>query len=292
MTDKITIVTGFFDIGRKDYKEIPRTNQQYIEYFKRWARIKNELVCYVETEELKNTVLNIRAEFGLKEKTRVVIVDKIFDAEPELLEKMTKVENDINYLNFRLRKEAPENKARYNYIMLMKLYCLKDAAQNYVKDGFVAWLDFGWEHGGKAYMYEEDYNFEWKYAFDEGKATIFFIPPLTTVPIFEMVRTLGPDCLMGAPLVVDYKVADQFYNTTISAAGMLADIGLIDDDQLIFTYVARTCPELISLKESYWFHPIKDYGGSHFRVKPPAKKTFVQKIKNLIKKIFHIRRKG
>ena len=32
--NELTIVTSFFDIGRKDFKEFSRSNEQYLEYFK------------------------------------------------------------------------------------------------------------------------------------------------------------------------------------------------------------------------------------------------------------------
>lgn len=289
MSNKITIVTGFFDIGRKDYTEIPRTNENYISYFSRWARIQNDMVCYVETQELADRVLEIRDQFGLKDKTVVSIVENIFSQEPELLAKMEEVSQNEDYLNFRERREAPENKAKYDYIMLMKAYCLKDASENFVKDGYVAWIDFGWEHGGRAYESEKDYEFEWSYDFGD-KVNLFYIPPITQKPIFEMVRTLGPDCVMGAPIVCPVGKAAEFYNTTINSMWKLVEFGVIDDDQLVFTLAQRNHPELIELKPSYWFMPIRDYGGSHMRAKPPKKKTFCQKIKSKVKKLLGIRR--
>ena len=50
-----TLVSAFFSIGRENFKEIPRTNNQYIEYFKRWARIKNDLIFFCEDPNLANT---------------------------------------------------------------------------------------------------------------------------------------------------------------------------------------------------------------------------------------------
>ena len=40
-TNEISIVTWFFDIGRKDWKGFERDNNTYANYFKFWARLNN-----------------------------------------------------------------------------------------------------------------------------------------------------------------------------------------------------------------------------------------------------------
>ena len=74
---EITLVTAFFDIGRKEYVSIPRSNDKYFEYFKFWSRIKNNLIVYTDSES-KDRVIQIRKEFNLEHKTHVIVVDDIF----------------------------------------------------------------------------------------------------------------------------------------------------------------------------------------------------------------------
>lgn len=46
--NEISIVTAFFDIGRKNWKGFERDNSTYANYFKFWARVKNHIVVYTE----------------------------------------------------------------------------------------------------------------------------------------------------------------------------------------------------------------------------------------------------
>ena len=53
MSDEITIVTAFFDIGREGWGRYTRSNDQYFQKFSEWTVLQNRLVVYVETEEDK-----------------------------------------------------------------------------------------------------------------------------------------------------------------------------------------------------------------------------------------------
>ena len=47
---EITIVTGFFDIGRDKYAFYSRGVEKYLDYFRFWARIQNQIVVYTTPE--------------------------------------------------------------------------------------------------------------------------------------------------------------------------------------------------------------------------------------------------
>ena len=59
---ELTIVTAFFDIGRKNFKGLSRSNELYLSYFKYWARIKNKLVVYTDKIMAKE-VKKVRKEY-------------------------------------------------------------------------------------------------------------------------------------------------------------------------------------------------------------------------------------
>ena len=135
---------------------------------------------------------------------------------------------------------------------------------------------------------EEDYNFEWNYDF-ENKITFFHIPPLDNRPIFEICRTVHPDCQMGSPMIVPISKINIFYNIIKECYNSLLDIGLMDDDQLFLLLAYRKHSDIIQNKPSNWFLPIKDYGGEHFKLKPQKKESLISKIKRKVKKVFKIR---
>ena len=57
MEKEITIVTAFFNINRQAWKKFERTEEQYFEYFRGWAQLKNTIIVYCETENMKNKIL-------------------------------------------------------------------------------------------------------------------------------------------------------------------------------------------------------------------------------------------
>ena len=271
----ITIVTAFFDIGRKDFKQLPRSNDKYLEHFKFWARIKNKLIIYTDSV-MGPKALKVREEFGLRDKTELVIIDDISAIDKELLDRMQKIDNNNQFMNFRYNANAPENNALYNYVMLLKSWCIKDAVDNGAT-GQIAWIDFGYNHGGDVFIDPTDFDFEWKYKF-ENKVTYFALKEDDKEPIFKKIQSLDP-IIMGAPFIVPSKYANELWELEKECMGSLLDVGFTDDDQLIMLMATRKKPEMFDIKISGWFMPLKDFGGSHLKYKelPKPKKNLLYK---------------
>lgn len=283
----ITLVSAFFDIGREKYNFLPRSKEKYVNDFKRWARIQNDLIFYCDNKVIGDTVMEIRKSFG-REKNTTVIVTDIFEVDPILLKQMEEVEKNEDFLEFRKIRNTPENKANYNYVMLMKYWCTYNAA-SVVKDKTtqLAWFDFGYEHGGETFENEEDYNFLWDYDFN-GKITLFRLPYEEKRPIFKVIQTIHPDSVMGSLVIMPVSLAEEFYICVKNAMQTICDVGFIDDDQLLLLMASRKMPpDKLQVLESFWFRPIKDFGGSHFELKKPEKLNIFQRLKRKIRYIKH-----
>ena len=245
----------------------------YLEYFKFWARIKNKLIIYTDSV-MGPKALKVREEFGLADKTELVIIDDISTIDPDLLNRMKKIDGSKAFLNFRYNPNATENDAFYNYVMLLKAWCIKDASDRGAT-GQLAWLDFGYNHGGNVFTDPMDFDFEWKYQF-EDKVTYFALKPDDGEPIFKKVQSFDT-VLMGAPFIVPSKYANKLWELEKECMNSLLDVGFTDDDQLIELMVTRKVPEMFDIKISGWFMPIKDFGGSHLKHKelPKPKKDLL-----------------
>jgi Bacterial protein of unknown function (HtrL_YibB). len=149
--DKITIVTGFFDCGRGEYKNQERSNDKYFNYFDFWARIQNDVVIF-GSDEVTKRALDIRRKYGREKQTRIVVINNPIDCAPEIYDYMRKVENTKEFKNFRIRPDDISNSALYDYIMFLKFWMLKYVADNYDHVGNMAWLDFGYNHGGDCFI--------------------------------------------------------------------------------------------------------------------------------------------
>ena len=84
---EIVTVTAFFDIGRGNFTEYTRSAEQYIEYFRFWAGIKNRMIIFCQPN-YSEAVSAVRKECGLADRTEVITVENIYDIEPKLFERM------------------------------------------------------------------------------------------------------------------------------------------------------------------------------------------------------------
>ena len=263
--DELTIITGFFDFGRGEHKQQARSSQKYFEYFRKWARIQNKLIVYTSSQ-FAEEVKKIRKEFGREEQTEVVIIDEIEKVEPELLKAMTRIEIKEDFKKWRAREYDVSNIAMYNYIMLMKYWILKDSADRFNWINNMVWLDFGWNHGGKVFPNENEFDFLWKYPFSDEKVHLFIRKSPDEELGFLKLQTMT-DGIMGCNFVCSQKNCNDLYDYVKEAMWSLISLDAIDDDQMLLTMAYKRHPELFCLRVSDWFLPMKEYGGEHLTIR-------------------------
>lgn len=260
MNESITLVSAFFDIGRKVSSTLPRDNEKYFRYFEFWARLKNNLVVYTEPQ-FKERIIAIRESFGLKERTKVITIDNLYGIEEEIFAKMVDVSGNMYFKAFRLLPNALSGNPKYSYLMFLKMWFVNDAVRNQLTNRMVAWIDFGFNHGGDLYINPEEFDFEWKYDFTE-KIHLFALRSPDNVPVFEIVRKLD-DYFMGALMVIPASLAEVMWLAMKNAMTTLLDVGMIDDDQLLLILAYRKQPSYFQIHYSNWFLPLKEYGGEN-----------------------------
>lgn len=283
--NRVTIVTAFFDIGRKDFKAIPRTNDRYLNDFKFWASIKNDLIIFAD-EAYSDAAIKIRADYGLADKTHLVTIKDISSIEPSILLRMEEIGQNGWFTRFRTLPNATSNIPIYSYLMLLKGWFMKEAVRRFNLEGSVVWMDFGFNHGGALYNHSEDFAFEWKQE-EKDKIQLFYYKVLDEKPIYEIVRRLS-DSIMGALYIIPAKLCSEFWNLTKSAMEALLDVGLYDDDQLLLLMASRKRPDLFIIEESDWFLPVKTHGNPEMRLrralKRPWYKQFIVDARTKIKR--------
>ena len=284
MAKDITVVTAFFNINREKWGNFGRSEEKYFEYFTLWAKIKNKIIAYVETEEMKEKILSFRASIGQKDNTVVEIVDDCLTIDEELYSSIKKATENPIQKKYRLYKENPEVwNAAYDYIMLMKMWCVNNAIEQGLATGQVAWVDFGYNHGGSMISKESDFNFRWRYDFPE-KINLFLVQDLDDRPIFDIVFNMDT-YVMGMCIVgIDY-LWGEFWNLMRKNMMALNSCGITDDDQNIILMCYREKPEIFNTYKSDWHITMKQFGGDHLilvdnKKSEPAIKTKMRIIKN------------
>lgn len=283
MTKEITIVSAYFDIGRSKMKNYKRTTQDYFDYFMKWGELKNNFVIFVEDEQVKKQILKFRKSIGLENKTKVIIIEDIVSIAPESYSNIERAMNNNILIKYRLRPKNPEsNKPLYNYIMILKAWCINYVANELQIKGQLAWIDFGFNHGGSVYNLKSNFNIKWEYDFGK-KITIFNLQPLNERPIFDIIFSMDT-YIMGSILIVPSYLAGEFWSLTQYIIKTLSEVGVADDDQIVWLMGSRIKPELFTIKEvSGWHRALKEYGCNELILRKENKKSKIKVILGKIK---------
>lgn len=265
--DEITIVTAFFDINRSNITGFNRTNQKYIESFKFWAGIKNKMVIFSDKDTIEE-VKKIREEFGLLDRTQVVIIDDYTKIDEELFNSIDTVMKSKEFLDFHLQRNIPEVvSSKYNYIMTIKAWCCAEAVKRNLAKGMIAWLDFGFNYGGRFYKKSEEFNFLWKYNFSE-KIHLLQINEFDDLPPFEIIRR-NNSYIQGGEIIAPDYLWEEFWKLVRNNMLSLNKAGLADDDQILYLMSYREKPEIFEIHKSEWLGLFKDFSDNKFTFEIP-----------------------
>ena len=256
MSDTVTIVTAFMDIGRSEWEGvknnqlipgyIKRDTDTYFERFERLAKLKNPIVVFAHSKDFERLQ-------AIREDLHLIAIDTVFEDHKHLIDKIDAVQNDPTFIKFVDNPSAPEYwSPEYVAINLMKSFFVTYAVeQKLAESETYAWIDFG-------YVREDTFcppGLEWKYD-TEGKINLFAIDPHThSMPIFDIVRT-GKVFIQGCHVVAPKN--DWIILKDLVAANLtkLFDVGLIDDDQTLLLMAYRSMPskfKIVNVDPSDWF---------------------------------------
>ncbi len=244
---EISIVTWFFDIGRKDWKGFERDNNTYAEYFKFWARVKNHVVVYTEPK-MAEKVKKIRDEYGLLDKTTVIVIEDVRKVDEYVYNLInTAISNELA-VKYRRHPWMPEScNPLYDYVTYLKAYFTADAIKrNIITTDTVAWIDFGFNHGGATYPISEEFDVLLTDKNLSHKIHIFAVDELDDVPIFEIVRNMHT-YIAGAVTIAPKDLWQDLADLYRQAAVSLGQCGFGDDDQTLAVMAYRANPEIFSV---------------------------------------------
>lgn len=247
--NEITIVTWFFDIGRKDWKGFERDNSTYANYFKFWARVKNHLIIYTEPK-MAEQVKKIRADYGLSDKTTVIVIEDVRTVDNYVYKLINTAISNKLAVKYRRHPWMPEAcNPMYNYVTYLKAHLTADAInRGLVTTKTVAWIDFGFNHGGATYPKSEEFAVTLTDKGLSDKIHIFAVDELDNVPIFEIVRNMHTyiaGAVTIAPVILWQELADLYRQAAIS----LGQCGFADDDQTLAVMAYRANPELFEVHQ-------------------------------------------
>lgn len=286
---KITFVTCLFNIERDktEIEGMSRDISTYLKYFDFWAGLKNELIIYT-SKEYKNDLMEIRKKHNLEEKTKIVLIDNIYEIAPNVYDNMCEIERDSCFKNFRYYENAMSNTAKYNYLIYIMYWAMNDAVERGLIKDKVAWIDLGFNHGGKFYTNRNEFDFEWNYSFC-NKITCFALFDPNTISAIDSLQ-FQKDCFMGGITVVDKNKMYFFWDCIKKAVDSLLMLECMDDDQQWLLMVYKKYPHEFEIKICNWFEQFIVCGHqelAHREINMKHESTVIL----LIKKVINIFRK-
>ena len=199
---------------------------------------------------------------------------------------MEVVEKDESFHRFRHHEKDPSNLALYDYIMLLKWWCVQDAAERVGESCNIAWIDFGFNHGDAKYLDPKDFDFYWEYDYPE-KVNAFCLNDPDKVSLIDSLQ-FQFDCFTGS-FVLPAKLTKLFWGYMKEAMSALVDVGCIDDDQYLMLMVYKKYPDLFHIQIANWFDIFEKNSEHTFEVRryevPSVPKRIVNKLKRTAEKL-------
>lgn len=262
MSNTVTIVTAFVDIGRGEwtgYKNnelipnfIKRDTETYLKRFERLTKLKNPIVCFTESKFFDR----IKA---MRDDIVLIGIDTVFEDHKHLTEAIEHIQQEPAFIKFVNNKSSPERwSPEYVAINLMKSFFVTYAVENKLApSNTYAWIDFG-------YVRDDTIcppGLEWKFE-TNNKINLFTVNQYTHgTPIFEVVRT-GEVFIQGCHIVAPANKWRYLKDLMSSSLSILLSTGLIDDDQTMLLMAYRSNPNefiLHHVGDANWFVIFEKY---------------------------------
>ena len=264
--NKVTIVTAFFNIGRENaHKEMQRGTDKYLKFFEYWARIKNDLIIFTEPQ-YEEEIINIRKKFGLENQTTIITIEDVRMVLPELYEKALEISQKEKYINWRYLKWVMDLNPKYDHLMFLKNWFLNEAVKrDLIKTKTAAWVDFGFNHGGRFINDEETFDVTWEY---NGEEKIVIANPKKDdrEPIFSIIQS-GVVYVEGGVYILPTNCISDFYKKMLESYKSLLACGLMDDDQTVLLITLREYPNLFKCENLSCYEMVKKYVNNKMVIK-------------------------
>ena len=265
---EISIVTGFFDIGRGEWLEgsednkspnrFARSNETYLSWFKNLAKLPNHMVIVTE-QKFSDMIYDIRKSFGLERLTEIFVMDDLFGPEGRMGKIISNFDANMIHLHKFVRNPNSPEYWNPNYVLVNALkstfVCTAIKLAKFIHQQ-VAWIDFGYCRDSQRFDPSTSWRFDCK-----KKMNMFYIREPDNRPIFDVVQT-GDVYFQGSPIVGPADGWFHFGKLIDDAYTSLLACGLVDDDQTAMLMAYRREPHFFrihAVDPSDWFVVLRTF---------------------------------
>lgn len=293
MNNDLTLVTAFYDIGRES-KYDGRDAVKYLEYFDFVANLQNPLIVFT-TKEFENQILEIRKKKGLEELTIVRVVE-MQDLLPGFVDRTRRT---FERFDQSIGRKNPKNIEctipDYCCVNCLKPFYVKRAYDlELICTQYVAWIDFGFNHGGEYYADNGDFAFsltaeKFIKLFDLHNTNMAIFRKRESIESNEDIKAVFAKNVMAlyssmeVPFIGGLMIGTQ--KGWRSLASLYKEgvehflaLGAMDDDQSVLYYAYITNPQMFEIIDCFRFFDsldllIPEECYSTISVTPPRKKN-------------------
>ena len=266
MTESISIVTAFFDIGRGDIpkdKGYPiythRTTETYFEYFSNLAKLENEMIIFT-SEEYKDKILKIRKE----KPTKIIIIDlkKKFHRQPGKIKEVLGNDKFRSRVNKDMLLNIEYWSSEYVLVNNLKTFFVNYVIRkNLISNDIISWIDFGYVRDVDTLNNVKN----WYYPFDKDKIHFFTIRknyPLKKIKdVYDMIFN-NKVFVIGGAIAGEKEEWKKFYKLQKQCQNDLLKQNISDDDQGVHFMCLFKNPNLFRLNylgKDKWFSLFRKY---------------------------------
>jgi protein YibB len=254
----ITLVSAFFDIGRKEWKGFARDTDYYLRSFAHYMELDYRMVVFIDDRYI-DAFLKIIENGIYKNKTVIPINREWLENHLyawQKLERATEIMHSPYYtqlLQNRIRLHHPENiYPEYNAINHAKIDFVNYAIENnLIEDEFICWTDFGY-HNSTGDLPRSTLNVN---KFNQKKIN-FCLRNKITQEENDLIHIIlhAPEIFTGSFFGGSKQLMRQFQELYHSCLDRLYDINLSDDDQTVYLMCFFKNPSLFQfyLSERRW----------------------------------------
>ena len=262
MTESISIVTAFFDIGRGDIpkdKGYPIYTHTYFEYFSNLAKLENEMIIFT-SEEYKDKILKIRKE----KPTKIIIIDlkKKFHRQPGKIKEVLGNDKFRSRVNKDMLLNIEYWSSEYVLVNNLKTFFVNYVIRkNLISNDIISWIDFGYVRDVDTLNNVKN----WYYPFDKDKIHFFTIRknyPLKKIKdVYDMIFN-NKVFVIGGAIAGEKEEWKKFYKLQKQCQNDLLKQNISDDDQGVYFMCLFKNPNLFRLNylgKDKWFSLFRKY---------------------------------
>lgn len=266
MSNRLTLVTAFVDIGRDQWSNFTRNANQYLDSFEVFLRYDYDMIIFIDDRFYDD--LKARHDRSPYPNKRIIpinrqwMIDNLWAWSRLGIEQALMSSDEYkSIIPERIQQSYPENtNPNYTILTHSKIDFVNYAIDYYHTNEYVAWVDFGYFHNKTSYDFlpRGDFNLD---KFNTGRVNICLVNPIDDLDR-DIMFTLknAPEKIGAYFFMANHANMKKFQEaSTRWLIKFQEELKICDDEQHIWLQIYFENPELFELHTFGRWHQAMRY---------------------------------